>query len=381
MTAPPTLPRRLGFGLAALLLVLLLGAALAEGMIRLVARPGTPLEERLRPYDPFAILVEPHGTAGYRAKPGAEFRYRNGTVAHVNRQRFRGPEVALPKPAGTVRIVLLGGSTTFGWGVNDDQSIDAHLRELLPARLPGRRVEVVNAALDGYDSWQLLERVRGDVLAIDPDLLIVNTGINDVRSARFRDIADADPRTLIWDVPMRRMREEAARGRPYLRSRLKHASYLVRLAGLLRDQLVEAGRGRPPAGTPPPRDPVFPDAADYFQRNVVAIGTVARERGIAVLFATPASALRTRHAATDRSTITYWLNDAAETQAYRDTLAARLQAASAALAREGLSTAYVRPAVPADEFLDDAHLTPEGNRRVAAALADALVPLVAAKER
>lgn len=384
MTPPTSAPsmRRLGFGFGALLLVLLLTALLAEGMIRVVARPGSPLDARLRPYDPFAILVEPHGTAGYRPRPNTTFRYPNGTAAHVNAQRFRGPLVDSIKPAGTVRIVLLGGSTTFGWGVPDDQSIDAHLRALLPARLPGRRVEVINAALDGYDSWQLLERVRGDVLALDPDLLVVNEGVNDVRSAPLEDLVDADPRTLMWEIPLRRMRAEAARGGPFLRSRLKHASRLVQFAGLMRDQIRAVGRGTPRADpSAESRYPVYLDAADYFERNMRAIGALARARGIAVLYGTPASSLRTNHQPTDRSTITYWLNDAEETQVYRDTLAARLQGATEAMARDGLVTAYVRPEVPSDEFLDDAHLTNDGNRRVAGIFADAIVPLLAAKER
>lgn len=374
--------RGLGFGALALCLVLLLGAVLAEGMIRLVAREGSPLEMRLRAYDPLAILVEPHGTAGYRPRPGVAFRYANGTVAHVNAQRFRGPVVEAVKPAGTVRIVILGGSTTFGWGVDDDQSIDAYLRTFLAERFPSRRVEVVNAALDGYDTWQLLERVRGDVLALDPDLLVVNTGINDVRSARYADIVDADPRTLLWEVAMRPMREAQARGRFSLWARVKHASYLVRFGGMTRDLVRDATRGAPPPSDgPPPRDPIHPDAANYFTRNVRAIGELARARGIAVLFGTPASSLRINYKPTDRSTTTYWLNDAEETQVYRDTLAVRLRSVSEELGRAGLVTAYVRPDVPGAEFLDDAHLTAEGNRRVAGVFADAIVPLLAAKER
>ena len=60
-----------------------------------------------------------------------------------NALAYRGPECPSP---GTVRIILLGGSTTYGYGVNDDQTIDAYMRSLLPEHYPGRHFEVVNGA-------------------------------------------------------------------------------------------------------------------------------------------------------------------------------------------------------------------------------------------
>ena len=60
------------------------------------------------------------------------------------------------------------------------------MRDLLRTEYPGIRFDVVNLALDGYDSYQLLERLKSDGLGLSPDLVIVNSGINDVRNARFR---------------------------------------------------------------------------------------------------------------------------------------------------------------------------------------------------
>ena len=48
-----------------------------------------------------------------------------------------------------------------------------------------RRFEVVNLALGGYDAYQLFERMRTDGVHFAPDLLIINSGINDVRNALF----------------------------------------------------------------------------------------------------------------------------------------------------------------------------------------------------
>ena len=255
----PSSFRRIVFAASALVLGLIVTLVLAEGMIRLAARPGSSLEERLRPYDPFAIRIEPHGEHGYRPKPGVVIRYRNGTSAHINERRFRGQVPDSIRTPQSVRVVLLGGSTTFGWGVEDDATIDAHLRGLLDSMLPDRGIEVLNAAFDGYDSYQLLERLRSDVLTLNPDLIVVNSGINDVRSARYDRLVEADPRTLYLEMPMRRMREEKARGRPYFWSRAKHASYLLRLLGLTRDLVLRRAGALP---LPAQRYKIYPDAAD-----------------------------------------------------------------------------------------------------------------------
>lgn len=152
----------------------------------------------LRYYDLLGIQIEPMGRDGFRQRPNAAFHYPGGAVITANAQGFRGPVVAVPKPPGTLRVVLVGGSATYGWGVNDDHTIDTYLRQRLANRFPASRVEVVNLAFDGYDSYQISERVRVDGVRFQPDIIIVNAGINDVRNARFPDLRDdPDPRTIL----------------------------------------------------------------------------------------------------------------------------------------------------------------------------------------
>src|ERR1043166_2637878 len=44
----------------------------------------------------------------------------NNPATHTNSFGLRSPEVAVPKPAGTFRILLLGDSFTFGFNAIDD---------------------------------------------------------------------------------------------------------------------------------------------------------------------------------------------------------------------------------------------------------------------
>jgi lysophospholipase L1-like esterase len=349
---------------AVLLLVgLLVGATVAEVVLRVYSRFDRSWP-RLADSDPLNVQVAPFGTLGYRQRPHARFHYRNGTVATADSLGYRGPEITRVKPAGVVRVVLLGGSTTHGWGVNDDETIDAHMRRLLSDR-SSPRFEVINAALDGYDSRQILERIQHDVLRLTPDVIIVNSGINDVRNARIPNLVDDDPRTLIWQSEMDRLRRDAVKG-PSLMHRAEHYSLLLRLPRfILNRSRWNAAPDTAVAG--------FPEAAGYFERNMRRIAELARQHGVALVFSTAPSSLRTRYAASAPPEKGYWLRDAGTTAAYRDTLAARMRRVSEEMTSKGFAIPYLRVELPPEQFLDDAHLTSDGNASMARALTDAVL--------
>ena len=141
-------------GAVAVVVGVALGLVLAEMLARGYAWSGSETGRRLASRDPLGAVYEPYGHFGYRQKPGKSEGYPNGARAYWNSMGYRGPLVSLDKPAGTYRIILLGGSTTVGYGVNDDETIDDHVRQLQAGRGSGTCFEVVNLALGGYDSYQ-----------------------------------------------------------------------------------------------------------------------------------------------------------------------------------------------------------------------------------
>ncbi|MGH7263548.1 MAG: hypothetical protein ACREMB_01680, partial [Candidatus Rokuibacteriota bacterium] len=104
-----------------------IGLVASEVAIRVYAGMDKGVGRVLRGHDPMAVSIAPHGRFGYRQRPNSAFHYGNGTTATSNAMGFRGPLVAVPKPPGTYRILLLGGSTTHGWGVGDEETIDAYM--------------------------------------------------------------------------------------------------------------------------------------------------------------------------------------------------------------------------------------------------------------
>jgi lysophospholipase L1-like esterase len=95
---------------------------------------------------------------------------------------FRGDEVVLPKPQNTFRVAVFGDSSSFGWGVNQDESFSALLPERLPVMSDGRKVEVVNFAIPGDSS--AYGRLVFDRFAprIQADLFILGFGANDAKT-------------------------------------------------------------------------------------------------------------------------------------------------------------------------------------------------------
>jgi lysophospholipase L1-like esterase len=119
----------------------------------------------------------PHRYLGYYLTPG----YRTDADQH-NALGFRGEEIEQPKPVGTYRIVCLGGSTTYSVAVDDyTQSYPYQLQQILRER-GYTNVEVVNAGANGYSSWESLVNLSFRVLDLDPDMIIVYHGINDIHS-------------------------------------------------------------------------------------------------------------------------------------------------------------------------------------------------------
>ena len=356
-----------GFKIAAAALGCLLAVGSAEVVLRVFFGMSEDLGHAFRAFDPLGVEIEPHGEGGYRPRPGAIFEYRNGTRSTIHEHGYRGSGPSSPATPDTRRIVLVGGSTAHGWGVNDDGAIDAHLVRALANR--GIRAEVYNLAFDGYDSWQCLQRLRSDAAKLDPHAVVLHTGINDVRNAKIEGLEAGDRRSILWATVLDRLKADRERGGPSLWTRLKHRSYLARFPGFLR----HLRRLRPTEGATD-GIPVFDDAERVFLENLGSMPEAVTSRPW-WLGSTPPSRLAL-DAGEPPQGVSYWLNDARETEAYRRRLARSLRGWTDSLPSGG----YVAARVDFDDFLDDCHLTVEGNRKVAEAMANWLVPRLAEED-
>jgi len=101
-------------------------------------------------------------------------------IVHFNSEGYRGPEFTKEKPANVFRIFTIGGSTTFGSGVFDNQTYPYYLQEIYDQSELEFKVEVINIGWPG--NWSLLEvkTIKSKFLDYGADLFIVYDGVNDV---------------------------------------------------------------------------------------------------------------------------------------------------------------------------------------------------------
>lgn len=289
----------LALGLAAVALLAVEGAARLALRARDGSWPATR-EARFRAEIGRALVL-------YRRHPFLNTAPREGarTVAFGKRASFnsfgyRSPERPRAKPAGVVRVLCAGGSTTFDLLAADDAAAwPSHLERLLRAR--GVRAEVWNA---GFPGWTSLENLISFGLRdadLAPDVVVLFQGINDLQPAAHRP----------FDPGYERGHAELAVRA--LGFELAPPTWLDRslLAQWLRD-LARGGPEDPWARLGPvaevPREPrIARGAPAVFARNVRALAAAARDRGARVVLVTQTIRLRRGHLAADREYVARWV--------------------------------------------------------------------------
>jgi lysophospholipase L1-like esterase len=99
----------------------------------------------------------------------------------INNLGFRGGDIRKGEKTQK-RIIVVGGSTAFGTGLQHDaETFEQHLAQLLNA-------EVINAAIVGHASGQELVYLLTELVDLQPDLVIALDGWNDYdlhRTSKF----------------------------------------------------------------------------------------------------------------------------------------------------------------------------------------------------
>ena len=216
----------------------------------------------------------------WRLKPNLDQVVWDFTVLSTNSQHLRtehvGETVGRKQP-GTIRVVCLGDSVTFGFRVPvvwpDKPTEYDHewlpfpmlLEKQLRAANPERKIEVVTMAVPGYTSHQGLAWLQRDIVELQPDLLIVSFGWND---ASFSDVADRETiRTNWYAVAVRWL--------------IDHCQAFAHATHWLRAREAKA-RQQKQTGQPIVRPAARVSQQEYLN-NMIAIQDLARQRGAAVI--------------------------------------------------------------------------------------------------
>ncbi|MCP4450829.1 MAG: SGNH/GDSL hydrolase family protein [Planctomycetes bacterium] len=180
----PSLRRRILIRLL-VCLVVCLPLVLVEGVVRLcVPDPGSVLEDPFVSFGNLRPLFVPDAS-------GTLFEIAPERTHYFCPQQFKAA-----KGANTFRIFCVGGSTVQGRPYSVETSFSTWLKLNLEVLCPGKDIEMVNCGGISYASYRLIPIMK-ELLAYEPDLLILCTGQNEFLEARTYGRIKRVPRPLI----------------------------------------------------------------------------------------------------------------------------------------------------------------------------------------
>lgn len=196
--SPGSWLRKLIFGVIP---TLALGAA-TEGGARLTWGPDDLLPNA------GAVYLRDHPTRFWALKPGWDTGPGSRPRFTFNQRGLRDAEVADRPVPGVHRVLSLGESTTWGFGVEAGETYTEVLERDL-----GPGWEVVNAGVGGYTIWQSMVWLLEEGLDLGPEIVLVYHEENDFLRAGVRDpnnwlldVTDTDrhlyERRRPWRVPL-----------------------------------------------------------------------------------------------------------------------------------------------------------------------------------
>lgn len=106
---------------------------------------------------------------------------QGSNIFSTNNMGFRGDNLVTPKPPNEFRIFMIGGSTTECFYLDDSQPINTMLQQYLQKHVhSGISIKVYNAGKSGDASDDHVSMLAHRIVHLEPDMLIVFSGINDL---------------------------------------------------------------------------------------------------------------------------------------------------------------------------------------------------------
>ena len=115
---------------------------------------------------------------GHEHVPGTSARLM-GVDVKINSHGLRERELGFDKPAGTRRILLLGDSVAFGWGVAFDETMAKRLEAKLNAAGDPWRWEIINSGVGNYNTPMEVQYFLDEGYRYQPDQVILLFVYND----------------------------------------------------------------------------------------------------------------------------------------------------------------------------------------------------------
>ncbi len=226
---------------------------------------------------------KPHPYFNFVSYP--EFLLKNGYKPH-NQMGLRGPICCTePKSPDLVRLVAIGGSTTYGAYFGNEKNVwPALLENQLVKQFGQERMEVINAGTPNYTTYEMLGLLTMRVSEFAPNVVLIHAGATDAFAVGFPD--EGGPDNTFFRRAYQPQEPIPSWLKPWMRG-----SYLIRLIGMrlsIAEGFMIGDVAEYIQYAPPSDDQVRENAkrytGKYFRRNLKMLAAICQSIGATPIF-------------------------------------------------------------------------------------------------
>jgi len=291
------------------------------------------------------LIFAPHPYTTYSANPS--------NINH-NAQGYRAEKSKLYKAdPGSINIVTLGGSSTYGTRVYTRDSYPYLLEEVLRKSVnTDKAINVINGGLGGYATPNIIALLSGKIVHLDPDIIIFYVGFNDAWTRLMfsnftTDYSHAQKTWAEPDVPFWR-----------------YSRFLDAVAGKLgypsTDPHIHSIAWQPMSGNPETN--FLNSSANAFKANLMTLVGISRTHGAVPILVTQATDF-SNHPLPDNNKI--WSKTMKENTGIIRQIADEMSVDLIDIRRNMTDEK--------ESFLDVLHMSGKGNRKRAEIIANYLI--------
>jgi len=147
-----------------------------EAAVRLVADDGMQFDLEMWKYARDVKVVSDNPTIGHEHGPDRKAQLM-GVDVETSSQGLRDREFTLEPKAGVPRILMIGDSLTFGWGVPYEATFSKRIEKLYAES--GQDVEVINTGVGNWNTVQEITYFLTKAKDFKPNIVVLNYFVND----------------------------------------------------------------------------------------------------------------------------------------------------------------------------------------------------------
>lgn len=155
---------------------LVVTALFLEAAVRLVVDDGMQFDLEMWKYARDVKVVSPNPSIGHEHGPNRK-AHLMGVDVETSPQGLRDREFALDPKPGTERIMMVGDSLTFGWGVPYEATFSKRIEKLYADA--GQQVEVINTGVGNWNTVQEVTYFLTKAKDFKPNIVVLNYFVND----------------------------------------------------------------------------------------------------------------------------------------------------------------------------------------------------------